>query len=66
MSTMNEDRLQRIEEAWIKFLKNDMAHLKADVARIDERTKGHGKLIGLMLLAMITMGPAILVAVLVT
>lgn len=62
---MNEDRLQRIEQALGKLVSNDIPHLKASVARIDERTKGHGKLIGLVLVTLLTMGPAIVVAVLV-
>lgn len=62
MSAVNEDRWQRIELA----LTNDIPHLKTAVARIDERTKGHGKLLALLLTMALTLGPAILVTVLVT
>ncbi len=58
---MNEDRLQRIENALGKILSNELPHLKTGMATLDERTKGHGKLLA----AVLTMVLAILVAVLV-
>ena len=58
---MNDKRLERIEKAWIHFLKNDMAHMNTKLAVLDERTKGHGKLLVLLLTMALTLGPAILV-----
>ncbi len=62
---MNEDRLQRIEQALGKIVSNELPHLKTGLATLDERTKGHGRLLALLLTMALTLGPAILVAVLV-
>ena len=60
-----EKQIERIEQSLAKLVGNDLPHLKSKLAVLDERTKGHGRLLVLLLTMALTLGPAILVTVLV-